>query len=199
MIQRIFRRKIYDKILKWKEENQGKTALLIEGARRVGKSTVVEEFARKEYQSCIIIDFNKARKEVKDLFEDLMDMDLLFLKLQQTYHVELVDRNSVIVFDEVQQCPLARQAIKYLVQDGRYDYIETGSLISIKKNTKDITIPSEETRVNMHPMDFEEFRWALGDNTSIPFIKSFFEKRIPLGVAHRTKQRDLRLYMLVGG
>ena len=133
MIQRIFRRKIYDKILK------GKTALLIEGARRVGKSTVVEEFARKEYQSCIIIDFNKARKEVKDLFEDLMDMDLLFLKLQQTYHVELVDRNSVIVFDEVQQCPLARQAIKYLVQDGRYDYIETGSLSSSSRSNKKLT------------------------------------------------------------
>ncbi len=139
MIQRIFRRKIYDKILKWKEENQGKTALLIEGARRVGKSTVVEEFARKEYQSCIIIDSNKARKEVKDLFEDLMDMDLLFLKLQQTYHVELVDRNSVIVFDEVQQCPLARQAIKYLVQDGRYDYIETGSLSSSSRSNKKLT------------------------------------------------------------
>lgn len=139
MIQRIFRRKIYDKILKWKEENQGKTALLIEGPRRVGKSTVVEEFARKEYQSCIIIDFNKARKEVKDLFEDLMDMDLLFLKLQQTYHVELVDRNSVIVFDEVQQCPLARQAIKYLVQDGRYDYIETGSLSSSSRSNKKLT------------------------------------------------------------
>lgn len=199
MIQRIFRRKIYDKILKWKEENQGKTALLIEGARRVGKSTVVEEFARKEYQSCIIIDFNKARKEVKDLFEDLMDMDLLFLKLQQTYHVELVDRNSVIVFDEVQQCPLARQAIKYLVQDGRYDYIETGSLISVKKNTKDITIPSEEDRIEMHPLDYEEFRWAIGDQTSINILAKFWEKKLPLGAAHREAIRNLRLYMLVGG
>lgn len=199
MIHRIFRRKIYDKILKWKEENQGKTALLIEGARRVGKSTVVEEFARKEYQSCIIIDFNKARKEVKDLFEDLMDMDLLFLKLQQTYHVELVDRNSVIVFDEVQQCPLARQAIKYLVQDGRYDYIETGSLISVKKNTKDITIPSEEDRIEMHPLDYEEFRWAIGDQTSINILAKFWEKKLPLGAAHREAIRNLRLYMLVGG
>lgn len=136
MEQRIFKRKIYDKILKWKEENHGKTALLIEGARRVGKSTIVEEFANKEYQSSIIIDFNKVRKEVKELFEDLMDMDLLFLKLQQMYHTELIDRNSVIIFDEVQQYPLARQAIKYLVQDGRYDYIETGSLISVKKTLK---------------------------------------------------------------
>ncbi len=199
MEQRIFKRKIYNTILKWKEENQGKTALLIEGARRVGKSTIVEEFARKEYQSCIIIDFNKARKEVKALFEDLMDMDLLFLKLQQIYHVELVDRNSVIVFDEVQQCPPARQAIKYLVQDGRYDYIETGSLISVKKNTKGITIPSEEDRIEMHPLDYEEFRWAIGDQTSMNILCKFWEKKSPLGVAHREAIRNLRLYMLVGG
>lgn len=199
MEQRIFKRKIYDKILKWKDENQGRTALLIEGARRVGKSTIVEEFARKEYQSCIIIDFNKARKEVKELFEDLMDMDLLFLKLQQMYHVELVDRKSVIVFDEVQQCPLARQAIKYLVQDGRYDYIETGSLISVKKNTKGITIPSEEDRIEMHPLDYEEFRWAIGDQTSMNILYKFWEKKMPLGVAHREAIRNLRLYMLVGG
>lgn len=199
MEQRVFKRKIYDKILEWKEENHGKTALLIEGARRVGKSTIVEEFARKEYQSCIIIDFNKARKEVKDLFEDLMDMDLLFLKLQQMYHVELVDRNSVIVFDEVQQCPLARQAIKYLVQDGRFDYIETGSLISVKKNTKDITIPSEEDRIEMYPLDYEEFRWAIGDQTSMNILAKFWEKKIPLGAAHREAIRNLRLYMLVGG
>lgn len=185
MERRIFKRKIYDKILKWKEENHGKTALLIEGARRVGKSTIVEEFARKEYQSCIIIDFNKARKEVKELFEDLMDLDLLFLKLQQMYHVELIDRNSVIIFDEVQQCPLARQAIKYLVQDGRYDYIETGSLISVKKNTKDITIPSEEDRIEMYPLDYEEFRWAIGDKTSINILAKFWEKKLSLEGAHR--------------
>lgn len=128
-----------------------------------------------------------------------MDMDLLFLKLQQTYHVELVDRNSVIVFDEVQQCPLARQAIKYLVQDGRYDYIETGSLISVKKNTKDITIPSEEDRIEMHPLDYEEFRWAIGDQTSINILAKFWEKKLPLGAAHREAIRNLRLYMLVGG
>lgn len=199
MEQRIFKRKIYDKILKWKEENHGKTALLIEGARRVGKSTIVEEFAHKEYQSCIIIDFNKARKEVKELFEDLMDMDLLFLKLQQMYHVELIDRKSVIVFDEVQQCPFARQAIKYLVQDGRYDYIETGSLISVKKNTQGITIPSEEDRIEMYPLDYEEFRWAVGDPTSMSILAKFWEKKTPLGAAHREAIRNLRLYMLVGG
>ena len=199
MEQRIFKRKIYDKILKWKEENHGKTALLIEGARRVGKSTIVEEFAHKEYQSCIIIDFNKARKEVKELFEDLMDIDLLFLKLQQMYHVELIDRKSVIVFDEVQQCPFARQAIKYLVQDGRYDYIETGSLISVKKNTQGITIPSEEDRIEMYPLDYEEFRWAVGDPTSMSILAKFWEKKTPLGAAHREAIRNLRLYMLVGG
>lgn len=199
MEQRIFKRKIYDKILKWKEENEGKTALLIEGARRVGKSTIVEEFARREYKSSLIIDFNKARKEVKELFEDLMDMDLLFLKLQQMYHVELMDRKSVIVFDEVQQCPLARQAIKYLVQDGRYDYIETGSLISVKKNTKDITIPSEEDRIEMYPLDYEEFRWAVGDSASMNILHQFWEKKVPLGEAHREAIRNLRLYMLVGG
>lgn len=199
MEQRIFKRKIYDKILKWKEENHGKTALLIEGARRVGKSTIVEEFAHKEYQSCIIIDFNKARKEVKELFEDLMDLDLLFLKLQQMYHVELIDRKSVIVFDEVQQCPFARQAIKYLVQDGRYDYIETGSLISVKKNTQGITIPSEEDRIEMYPLDYEEFRWAVGDPTSMSILAKFWEKKTPLGAAHREAIRNLRLYMLVGG
>lgn len=199
MEQRIFKRKIYEKILQWKEENNGKTALLIEGARRVGKSTIVEEFAHNEYQSCIIIDFNKASKGVKALFEDLMDLDLLFLQLQQIYHVVLTKRKSVIVFDEVQQCPFARQAIKYLVQDGRYDYIETGSLISVRKNTKDITIPSEEDRIEMHPMDYEEFCWALGDQATLPTISKFWERKIPLGEAHRIAMRNLRLYMLVGG
>src|SRR5574344_224795 len=199
MEKRIFKRKIYDRLLKWKQESNGESCLLIQGARRIGKSTIVEEFARKEYSSYLLIDFNKASATVKSLFDDLMDLDFIFLQLQTIYNVVLEAHKSVIIFDEVQKCPAARQAIKYLVQDGRYDYIETGSLISIKKNTKDITIPSEEERIYMYPMDFEEFRWALGDNTSIPFIKSFFEKRIPLGVAHRTKQRDLRLYMLVGG
>lgn len=196
---RIFQRKLYGRLLSWKEERKGKTAILIEGARRVGKSTLVEEFARKEYESYLLIDFNKASKQVKNLFDDLMDIDMLFLQLQAIFHVSLVNRRSVIIFDEVQQCPKARQAIKYLVQDGRYDYIETGSLISIKKNTKDITIPSEEERVQMHPMDMEEFRWAMGDEATVPLLKQFYEKKIPLAAAHRTKMRELRLYMLVGG
>lgn len=159
----------------------------------------MEEFARKEYESYLLIDFNKASKQVKNLFDDLMDIDMLFLQLQAIFHVSLVNRRSVIIFDEVQQCPKARQAIKYLVQDGRYDYIETGSLISIKKNTKDITIPSEEERVQMYPMDMEEFRWAMGDEATVPLLKQFYEKKIPLAAAHRTKMRELRLYMLVGG
>lgn len=196
---RIFQRKLYGRLLSWKEERKGKTAILIEGARRVGKSTLVEEFARKEYESYLLIDFNKASKQVKNLFDDLMDIDMLFLQLQAIFHVSLVNRRSVIIFDEVQQCPKARQAIKYLVQDGRYDYIETGSLISIKKNTRDITIPSEEERVQMYPMDMEEFRWAMGDEATVPLLKQFYEKKIPLAAAHRTKMRELRLYMLVGG
>lgn len=199
MKERIFKRKIYDRILAWKKDNDGKTALLIEGARRVGKSTIVEEFARNEYESFILIDFNKASQEVKDLFNDLMDLDFIFLRLQQAYKTALIRRKSVIIFDEVQQCPLARQAIKYLVADGRYDYIETGSLISIKKNTERITIPSEEDRIQMYPMDYEEFRWALGDEVTIPLLHKFWEKKTPLKNIHRQTLRDIRLYMLVGG
>ena len=199
MAERIFKRKIYGKILHWKQENDGKSALLIEGARRVGKSTVVEEFARREYQSYILIDFNKASKAVKSLFEDLMDLDYIFMTLQAIYHSELTNRKSVIIFDEVQQCPKARQAIKYLVADGRYDYIETGSLISIKKNTEHITIPSEEDRIQMCPLDYEEFRWAMGDEATVPLLQSFWKDKRALGPAHRTIQRDFRLYMLVGG
>ena len=199
MEKRVFKRKIYDRILQWKQESNGESALMIQGARRIGKSTIVEEFAKKEYASYLIIDFNKASSVVKSLFDDLMDLDIIFLQLQTIYNVVLEERKSVIIFDEVQKCPSARQAIKYLVQDGRYDYIETGSLISIKQNTKGITIPSEEEQIDMYPMDFEEFRWALGDMASIPLIRTFYEKRMPLGAAHRTKQRDLRLYMLVGG
>ena len=195
----IFERKIYNKILNWKLENNGRTALLIEGARRVGKSTIVKEFAQREYESFIFIDFNQANHEVTELFNDLMDLDYIFLRLQQLYHKKLTPRKSLIVFDEIQKCPLARQAIKYLVADGRYDYIETGSLVSIKKNTESITIPSEEDRLQMHPLDYEEFRWALGDKATIPLLQTFFEKRLPLGGAHRNAQRDLRLYMLVGG
>lgn len=199
MEKRVFNRKVYDKLLTWKQEDNGKTALLLQGARRVGKSTIVEEFAKREYASYILIDFNKASVAIKRLFDDLMDLDFIFLQLQTIYNVVLQEGKSLIVFDEVQKCPNARQAIKYLVQDGRYHYIETGSLISIKQNTKGITIPSEERRIEMHPMDFEEFRWALGDTVSVPLIQQFYERRTALGAAHRIKQRDLRLYMLVGG
>lgn len=198
-MERIFKRKLYDRLLEWKRVQNGKTAILIEGARRVGKSTLVEQFAKNEYESYILIDFNEASPEVKALFDNLMNKEYIFLQLQALYNVVLRPRRSVIIFDEVQKCPAARQAIKYLVKDGRYDYIETGSLISIKKNTKDITIPSEEERVTLHPMDYEEFRWALGDSATVPILRTFFDKRLPLDRAHRDKLRDFRLYMLVGG
>ena len=198
-MKRIFKRKLYDRLLEWKRVQNGKSAILIEGARRVGKSTLVEQFAKNEYESYILIDFNEASDEVKSLFDNLMNKDFIFLQLQALYNVVLKERKSVIIFDEVQKCPLARQAIKYLVKDGRYDYIETGSLISIKKNTKNITIPSEEERVTLYPMDYEEFRWALGDEATVPLLRTFYERRLPLDRAHRDKMRDFRLYMLVGG
>lgn len=196
----MFRRKIYDKLLEWKTESDGRTALLIEGARRVGKSTVVEEFAKNEYESYILIDFSRASKAVKELFEDISDLDYLFLQLQLQYKVDLHERRSLIIFDEVQQCPLARQAIKALVADHRYDYVETGSLISIKCNVKDILIPSEERKISMYPMDHEEFLWAVGDTTTIPLLKKVFDSGKPVGAQiHRKLMRDFRLYMLVGG
>lgn len=196
----IFKRKLYAKMLEWKQEFDGRTALLIKGARRVGKSTLVEEFAKSEYESYILIDFSIASKEVNTLFTDLSDLNYLFLRLQMIYHVNLIERKSVIIFDEVQMQPLARQAIKHLVKDGRYDYIETGSLLSIKKNIKDIVIPSEETRLQLFPLDYEEFRWALGDSVTIPLLRSAYEKMIPLGDdVNRRMLRDFRLYMLVGG
>ena len=196
----IFQRKIYQQMRDWKEHSQGKSALLIEGARRVGKSTIVEQFAKQEYKSYIIIDFNKASQKIKSLFDDLMDLDYVFLYLQNAYRTTLHQRESVIVFDEVQQCPKARQAIKYLVQDGRYDYMETGSLISIHQNTDDITIPSEEDRIDMYPMDYEEFCWAMGDTATIPLLKQLLEKKVSLGPdMNRQHMRSLRLYMLVGG
>lgn len=196
----MFRRKIYDKLLEWKTESDGRTALLIEGARRVGKSTVVEEFAKNEYESYILIDFSRASKSVKELFEDISDLDYLFLQLQLQYKVDLHERRSLIIFDEVQQCPLARQAIKALVADHRYDYVETGSLISIKRNVKDILIPSEERKISMYPMDHEEFLWAVGDITTIPLLKKVFDSGKPVGAQiHRKLMRDFRLYMLVGG
>ena len=157
-IKVIFKRKLYEKMLQWKNNDNGRTAILVEGARRVGKSTLVEEFARREYASYILIDFSKASKEVMGLFEDISDLDYLFLRLQLLFNVKLHERKSVIIFDEVQKQPLARQAVKHLVADGRYDYIETGSLISIRKNVKDIIIPSEERKFYLHPLDYEEFR-----------------------------------------
>lgn len=196
----MFRRKIYDKLLEWKKESDGKTALLIEGARRIGKSTVVEEFAKNEYESYILIDFSIAPKAVHELFEDISDLNYLFLQLQLQFKVDLTKRKSLIIFDEVQKCPLARQAIKHLVKDHRYDYIETGSLISIKKNVQNIVIPSEERRINMYPMDYEEFLWAIGDNTSYNIIRKFYEMGRPVGQQlNRKLLRDFRLYMLVGG
>ena len=195
-----FRRKIYDTMLKWKNERNGETALLIQGARRIGKSTIAEEFARKEYKSYILIDFSNVSKEVNDLFNDISDLNYLFVRLQFIYKVQLYERKSVIIFDEVQLQPLARQAIKHLVKDGRYDYIETGSLISVRSISRNILIPSEETKIDMYPMDYEEFRWALGDTATIPLLRTAFEKKMPLGDAvHRKLMRDFRLYMLVGG
>ncbi|MCR0451240.1 MULTISPECIES: ATP-binding protein [Bacillota] len=196
----MFKRKIYSKIKEWKSSSDGKTALLIEGARRVGKSTVVEEFAKNEYATYILIDFSTASNTIKELFEDMSDLNYFFLQLQLQYHVELETRKSVIIFDEVQLCPKARQAIKALVKDGRYDYIETGSLISIKKNVKDILIPSEERKLQMHPMDYEEFLWALGDSTTMKLLKGVFESKKSFGdQLNRKLLRDFRLYMLVGG
>lgn len=196
----MFKRKIYEKLAVWKRESEGKTALLVEGARRVGKSTVVEEFGRNEYRSYILIDFSIAPKAVRELFDDMSDLDYFFLQLQLQYKKDLYERESLIIFDEVQLCPLARQAIKTLVKDRRYDYIETGSLISIKKNVKDILIPSEEHKINMFPMDYEEFRWALGDTTTNYLLKKCFDSEKSLGDSvHRKLLRDFRLYMLVGG
>ena len=167
----MFKRKIYEKLIDWKKNNDGKNALLIEGARRVGKSTIVEEFVRNEYKSYIIISFEKIDRTIKDLFNDIGDLNRFFLLMQQYYDVKLYERNSAIVLDEVQLYPLARQAIKTFVEDGRYDYYETGSLISIKKNVQNILIPSEEHVIKMYPMDFEEFLWATGNSMKMDMIK----------------------------
>ena len=187
-------------MLAWKNERKGSTALLVKGARRVGKSTLVEQFAKEQYRSYILVDFAHAPKNVTDLFEDMYDLDFFFMQLQIRYGSTLHQRESVIIFDEVQLQPLARQAIKYLVKDGRYDYIETGSLLTIKKNVQNIVIPSEETRLTLFPLDYEEFRWAMEDDMSCSFIRMNLEKVHPLGdVAHRKLMRDFRLYLLVGG
>ena len=200
MERRVFKRKFYEKMLAWKRDKDGSTALMIKGARRVGKSTIAEEFAKNEYESYILVDFTKVGPEIPALFDDVSNLDRIFMALQFYFNVTLIPRKSVIILDEIQECPKARQAIKELVGDHRYDYIETGSLISIKRNTKGIRIPSEETRLTMYPMDYEEFRWALGDQTTVPLLQQAFSARQPLGdAAHRKIMRDLRLYMLVGG
>ena len=196
----VFKRKIYDEILDWKNNKSEKYALLIRGARRVGKSTITEEFAKNEFRSYILIDFAHTSKAIKDLFEDTYDLDYFFLQLQQLAGVRLYENESVIIFDEVQLLPKARQAIKYLVADGRYRYIETGSLLSIKKNTKDILIPSEEHKISMYPMDFEEFLWAIGDEITAETIKHLLQNKKPAGNAmHRNLMKKFRLYMLIGG
>ncbi|MBQ3353859.1 MAG: ATP-binding protein, partial [Bacteroidales bacterium] len=194
------RRKIYDKLLQWKQEKDGTTALMIEGARRVGKSYIAEEFARNEYDSYILIDFSKAPKRVKDWFDEyLEDVDTLLQNIQLHYKKQLTPRRSLIIFDEVQKCPRAREAIKSLVADHRFDYLETGSLISIKKNVDGILIPSEEDGIDMYPMDFEEFLWAMGNEVMMPYIRERFEKLQPMGEFHREALHYFRQYLIVGG
>ena len=195
------KRKIYDSLVKWKKESAGSTALLIDGARRVGKSYIAEEFAKSEYRSYIMIDFNKAPEEIKDLFKNyLNDMDTFFMYLSNFYNVKLYERETLIILDEVQLFPYARSAVKYLVADGRYDYIETGSLMSIKKNVRDILIPSEERHIKMFPLDFEEFLWAFDNVLLMDYIRNCFEKRKPMGQAlHRKAMDYFRQYMIVGG
>lgn len=194
------KRKIYSQLLDWKNNRKGEVALLIEGARRIGKSYIVEEFAKNEYSSYILIDFNKASTKVKRWFVDYMeDLDTFFELLEQHYHVKLVPRQSVIIFDEVQLYPRARAAIKYLVADGRYDYLETGSLISIKNNVRNIVIPSEERAIEMHPMDFEEFLWAMDNETLMPFLEKQFAAGKPMKELHREAMDLFRRYLIVGG
>lgn len=195
------KRKVYNNILKWKQESNGKTALLIEGARRVGKSYIVEKFAKENYKSYILIDFSKTSKEIIELFDNYLDnLDYLFTYISEYYGVKLYEKKSLFIFDEIQFCPRARGAIKHLVADGRYDYIETGSLISIKKNVKDILIPSEEEVIKMNPMDFEEFLWAMGNDTLMDFIKKCFNTKKELGQAlHRKAMDYFKEYLIVGG
>ncbi len=197
----MLRRKAYSRMLEWKREYNGSTALLVEGARRVGKSTLVEEFGRSEYRSCLVIDLFQAPAEVKQYFEDNRnDFDTLFLLLSTYYRVELFERDTLVVFDEVQAYPQARGLIKYLVADGRYDYIETGSLLSIRKNVDGIVIPSEEIAMRLDPLDFEEFCWAMGERQLFDLVHSCFERLKPLpDNLHRRAMRLLREYVLVGG
>lgn len=195
------KRKIYDKLLDWKNTSNGDTALLIDGARRVGKSYIAEDFAKENYKSYILVDFNKVNEDVCNLFVNYLDdLDTLFMYLSSYYNTKLYNRESIIIFDEVQMFPKARAAIKYLVADGRYDYIETGSLMSIRKNVKDITIPSEERHIRMYPMDFEEFLWAMDNEMLMPVIRDCFEKKKPMGqMLHRKAMDYFRQYMIVGG
>ena len=194
------KRKIYSELLEWKNKQKGKTAIMLDGARRIGKSYIAEEFAKNEYKSYILVDFNHADKRLINIFATyLHDLDMFFMQLAVYYGTKLYLRDSLIIFDEVQLYPRARAAIKYLVADGRYDYLETGSLVSINRNVKDIVIPSEEHRISMYLMDFEEFLWALGDETTMPFIKHCFEHKMPLGPLHRKTMDLFRQYMLVGG
>ena len=200
MAETVFKRKLYNEILEWKKNRSDKYALLIKGARRVGKSTIAEEFAKNEFRSYILIDFAHTSKAILELFDDTYNLDFFFLQLQQLTGVRLYEKESVIIFDEVQLLPKARQAIKYLVADGRYKYIETGSLLSIRKNTKDILIPSEEHKISMYPMDFEEFLWAVGDEITADTIKLLLKSKKSAGNAmHRNLMRMFRLYMLIGG
>lgn len=195
------KRKIFDEILKWKTESNGRSALLIEGARRVGKSYIAEEFAKQHYKSYILIDFSKVSTTITELFDNYLDnLDYLFTYLSEYFGTKLYERESLFIFDEIQFCPRARGAIKHLVADGRYDYIETGSLISIKKNVKDILIPSEEEKIRMYPMDFEEFLWAMGNTTLMDFIKNCYNNRKELGQAlHRKAMDYFKEYLIVGG
>lgn len=195
-----FKRKIYDKFLEWKAESKGSTALMVEGARRIGKSTVVEEFGKHEYKSYILIDFAFASAQIKDLFNDMSNLDSFFRLLQFYTKTDLHERESLIIFDEVQKFPLARQAIKVLVKDRRYDYIETGSLISIKENVKDILIPSEERKIQMHPMDYEEFCWAVGETNAFELGRETWNTKKSFGDdVNRELMKKFRLYMIVGG
>ena len=195
----MFKRKAFEKLKYWKEKKAPKYAVLLEGARRVGKSTIAEEFAKQEYKSYIKIDFANVRKEILDVFEDIAEPDIFFLRLQTATGITLYKRESVIIFDEIQLMPKVRQAIKYLVADGRYDYIETGSLISIKKNVKDIVIPSEEIKIQVYPMDYEEFMWAAGNET-YQVLKELYKRGKAVGNSlNRKLMRDFRVYMAVGG
>lgn len=197
----VLKRKVYDKLLEWKKTTNGEKALLIEGARRIGKSTVVEEFGKKEYKSYVLIDFNDVSETIVDAFHNyLNDLDTFFMILSTEYRVQLYERDTLIIFDEIQRFPKARQSVKKLVKDGRFDYIETGSLISVKENVKDITIPSEERKLKMYPLDFEEFCWAMNEVQMVSYIRDCFERKVPLEEKlHHKAMLLFRQFLIVGG